>query len=176
MSMCLDFLMGSSVLDPDFRERFVANPGQLCCTFGGTTTEGAGLAALTRSDLHILNEQLESVQKALGDVAEPKDKTGARIIIGHAMLDVEFARKLQADPKGTLIELFGRKGVAQDMISFFQSAKFKRLGFFGDHREAMRSAGAHFASASSKSSLKRAVLEAAIQGIRSELQSGAIRL
>jgi hypothetical protein len=148
MGACMCNVFGRSIWDDDFKQRFFADPLAACRVFDGPTGQASGLRALTKQDFGVLDQQIKAIRTTLGAEAmrEIADSFGLQMILGRAMIDPAFAKRLEGDADGIVREFLGDAPSAHKAAAFLKSAPFKKLNGFAKHREAMREAGKNFAA------------------------------
>jgi hypothetical protein len=145
MSACMCNAFGRALWDDPYRQFFFSDPVAACRVYD-PTSESRGLRALSKSDFKVLDQQFKSIREALGEetLREVSENFGLQFILGRAMLDPSFAKRLNRDAEGVIRELLGPTKSAQRAASVFQSKQFKTLNGFAAQRAAMKEAGERF--------------------------------
>jgi hypothetical protein len=146
MSACMCVVLGRALWDDRFKEKFFADPVAVCRLYDGPTALASGLRAMTARDFNVLDQQLKSVRTALGEEAmrEVADNFGLQMILGRAMLDPDFAKRLDADSSRVVRDFLGSSAAGRKTVGLFQTPQFKKLNGFAKQREAMREVGERF--------------------------------
>jgi hypothetical protein len=146
MSACLCNVFGRVLWDDDFIRFLATDPVAACRIYEGPTTQASGLRALERRDFEVLTTQIKSIRSALGaeTMREVADNFGLQMILGRAMIDPTFAKRLERDTDGVVKEFLGDTSSMRRAVGVLQSAQFKKLNGFATQREAMREVGHRF--------------------------------
>lgn len=173
--MMLDYLLGRSVVDPPFREQFLADPAGMYKQLGGSRLVPA-LAALTPEDRKALGEQLASIANTLGDsTAHVADRTGLALVLGGALTTRQFHEQVLKEPAAAVKEYLFDGDHKGEIAKVLASPQFKQLGNLSQHREALQAAGERFDLASSRSSVKAAITRDILRQVRDDIEAGKVR-
>jgi hypothetical protein len=146
MSACLCNVFGRALWDDDFIRYLSADPVGACRIYEGPTTQANGLRALEARDFEVLAQQLKSIRTTLGAevMHEVADNFGLQMILGRAMIDQAFAKRLEREAESVVKEFLGDTPSMRRATGVLQSAQFKKLNGFAAQREAMREVGQRF--------------------------------
>jgi hypothetical protein len=168
--MCLHMCFGRILGDPPFEQQFLANPSETALRLGATLAQARGLASLSKANLQQLSQQMQTIRKALGPdlMKRIAGDAGVQILMGRALLDHNFATRLQTDGEKIAVEILGRTPAVSEAMAVVRSAEFARLNGFSDQRKAMAEAGKRFGSGTALHTAMSRLREALFHEIQDE--------